>query len=270
MFVDHEFSNPFIDRMQRAEGQLKTIVAESERILSELSITAENFISEDRLSYEVKITECGGGQDFKSLSFLVGECAHNMRSALDNLVYALARLQDNPPRHPQKLCFPICTDIARFGDAKKTLTSMIRSDDLAIIEHLQPCQRVSQPGGGVEVDPLYVLSAINNFDKHRIPISVNVHIPESNHVALTFFGSDELAKLNEPPDFNMFCGGAKVGTVLMSGRFKTPVVSMSGVIQLKAELVLDVNGMPYGLVGLMTNAHIYVSSVMKLFEKRFE
>jgi len=270
MLVVHEFANPFLDRLKRAEKQLQAIGLESERILSTLNLKAENCISPDRLSYEVKVSECGDRQDFSALSMLVGECAHNIRSSLDNLVFALARLQEDPPSKPKRLSFPVYTNRSDFeGRVKPVLTELIEGDALSIIEALQPFQRSNEPGGSAENDLLYALSEINNSDKHRMPINAVVNIPEASHVALAYFGSDELASMNVPPDYSMFAGPAKIGTVLMSGRFKTPVVSMSGNFLLKVELSLDINGRSVGLIDTMSKSHLYASNVISLFLGKF-
>ncbi|MNO74992.1 hypothetical protein D3C76_660160 [compost metagenome] len=271
MVGDHDFSKPCLDKLKRAHDQLHGITVESERILSALTLEAKNYISPDRLSYEVKIEKCGDGKGFSGLSLLVGECVHNMRSSLDNLVYALARLQEDPPSNPRKLSFPVYTEKSSFeGRAKPALAKLLSGDALRIIEALQPFQRDSEPGGSGENDLLYAISEINNSDKHRLPISALVNIPELNHVAVMDFGSAELAALNVPPDYSMFSGAAKVGTVLMSGRFKTPVVSMSGNFLLKVELIIDINGRAVGLLDLISKSHFYVSNVVSLFLPQFK
>lgn len=270
MPVVHEFANPFIERLKRAEKQLQAIYLESERVLSALNLKAENYISPDRLSYEVKISECCDREDLSVLSMLVGECAHNIRSSLDNLVFALARLQEDPPSKPKRLSFPVYTNRSDFESrAKPVLSQLIEGDALSIIEALQPFQRSNEPGGSAENDLLYAISEINNSDKHRMPINAVVNIPEISHMALTYFGSAELASMNVPPNYCMFAGPAEIGTVLMSGRFKTPVVSMSGNFVLKVELSFDINGRSVGLIDTLSKSHLYVSNVISLFLGKF-
>lgn len=116
----------------------------------------------------------------QELGVLIGEMAHNLRSALDGLVYQLALLEtDTPASNTQ---FPIFlvgrTKKRRRGKRKGLIPhfegmrlsdgrSMIRSlrlEHQTIIEGLQPYKRGRQG----HRDPLFLLREINNADKHRL------------------------------------------------------------------------------------------------------
>lgn len=98
-------------------------------------------------------------------SLMAGDCVHNLRSALDSLVYAIAIYQSgqNPPPDEDNLQFPIVSDPAKFPKQKtrriKFLSQAVQNE----IEKLQPYNR-PHPG----LPPLLeLLSDLNNQDKHR-------------------------------------------------------------------------------------------------------
>ena len=110
----------------------------------------------------------------------IGEVVHNLRSALDGLVYQLALLKTKTPARNTQ--FPIFlqghTKKVRRGKGKDLIPhfegmrfsdgrSMIRDlfpKHQALIERLQPYKR----GRGGRNNPLYWLKEVNNADKHRL------------------------------------------------------------------------------------------------------
>jgi len=101
------------------------------------------------------------------LGLLIGDCLHNMRSALDNLVYDLAIAHRGSPlsksiaRNSQ---FPIFKDC---GDFMRTGMDQIRGihpDAKAVIKGLQPYHR----GDKFAYHRLWMLRELSNADKHRL------------------------------------------------------------------------------------------------------
>jgi hypothetical protein len=94
------------------------------------------------------------------LSVLLGECVHNMRSAVDNLVCGLARTL-KPHSKCGGLAFPLFADQAEWAEkADKTLKG-IPPAAKEIIRHLQPWEDTKSP------NPLTILNKLSNVDKHR-------------------------------------------------------------------------------------------------------
>ena len=90
-------------------------------------------------------------------SILTSECVFSLRSALDYLVYALARLDSGKVRNRTQ--FPICSDECDFKQAiKRGNLAGLNAAHRAAIEALQPYN------GGKW---LLQLAAISNPDKHR-------------------------------------------------------------------------------------------------------
>lgn len=100
------------------------------------------------------------------LGLIIGDIAHNLRSALDNLVYELvvACHGDPPPdRFVRYSEFPIFGPQAMSSAVRKRRIGGIAPRAQAIIEGLQPYHR----GNDYASDPLWVLYELSNIDKHR-------------------------------------------------------------------------------------------------------
>jgi hypothetical protein len=105
----------------------------------------------------------------------IGEIAHNLRSARDNLAWQLALLTTDTPY--ERTQFPIF-DVARqriptkggrtreigFEIDGRPMIRNLRPEHQAAIEALQPYR----PGCGGKEGPLSQLAHINNADKHRV------------------------------------------------------------------------------------------------------
>jgi hypothetical protein len=104
------------------------------------------------------------------LGVLVGDCAYNYRSALDQLAYALAAANTDPL--PDKLArssaFPIYPSGPKFRGhgarpAADKIAGMSRAAR-ALIERLQPYHRRKDPA----LASLWRLEELSNIDKHRL------------------------------------------------------------------------------------------------------
>jgi hypothetical protein len=115
----------------------------------------------------------------------IGEIIHNLRSALDYLVYQLALLKSNT--HTVGTQFPIFilgktirkirgNEIPCFKNRHRKMIGGLSSKHKAMIERLQPYHRWNRNqlsfGGrrrcGPRNSPIWWLHEINNADKHRI------------------------------------------------------------------------------------------------------
>jgi hypothetical protein len=107
------------------------------------------------------------------LGTLIGECVHNLRSALDQLAWQLAIVAGNDPP-PKTTEFPIFLDREKFHalgkNGKPTRASglfKMRSldpDSQALIENMQPYH-------AGDSHPLWVLHELSKTDKHRFTLA---------------------------------------------------------------------------------------------------
>ena len=100
---------------------------------------------------------------------IIGDCLHNLRSALDSLVYELALAHNGidplPEDRAKGLEFPIFGN--RMMDAQECRKKIgcIHPDAQAAIKGLQPYNK----GNEFASDPLWKLHRLSNVDKHRVP-----------------------------------------------------------------------------------------------------
>jgi hypothetical protein len=111
--------------------------------------------------YRVEIVE----DPPRVLGAIVGDVVHNLRSALDSIVFDLS-LAGNPDlseRQRRDVGFPIATEETSFRKTKKMLR-FLSPDQQAAVEGVQPFRTLpSQP----ELEELVMVRDLNNWDKHR-------------------------------------------------------------------------------------------------------
>jgi hypothetical protein len=95
---------------------------------------------------------------------LIGDAVHNIRSALDHLVYELAPAR---VRRSGKTQFPIFTDECRYRVLGEPMIRGIEGSERTLIERVQPW-RDEVP----EQHPLAILNRLSNLDKHRLLVPV--------------------------------------------------------------------------------------------------
>lgn len=104
---------------------------------------------------------------------MVGDAIHNLRGALDHIVWALTMTAKDKPTIDEstKILFPICTEKEWYlGEEGKPKTGarwkslrFLCEDALAIIDSAQP-YLAQNPA---HAHPLAVIAAYSNHDKHR-------------------------------------------------------------------------------------------------------
>lgn len=93
-----------------------------------------------------------------TLSLIAGDCLHNLRCALDHIVWQLVIANRNQPSRSNQ--FPVCETPQDFADnLKRRRLAGVYPNAVTAIEQLQPYN--------TRTDRLLVLSELNNVDKHR-------------------------------------------------------------------------------------------------------
>lgn len=96
---------------------------------------------------------------------IVGDCVHNLRTSLDHLVWQLVLLNGGTPTTSNM--FPICdTHGAWVGQLKRDRLCGVSLRAKTLIEGLQPYVSATNA-------PLWVLSELENIDKHRTLLSAS-------------------------------------------------------------------------------------------------
>ena len=99
------------------------------------------------------------------IGVIIGDLIHNLRSALDHLVWQLVLDNGETPTRDNQ--FPVCTRRELWGKAREQSLAGIRDGHAELIERVQPFQSV-KPGNA----PLARLHKLWNEDKHRVVMTV--------------------------------------------------------------------------------------------------
>jgi len=137
---------------------------------------------------------------------IIGDCLHNLRSALDNLAYELAVAhQGGPLPEPfdRRSEFPLFGERPMRTDERKNKIGCIHPRAQVIIKRLQPYRR----GERYTLHLLWQLHQLSNFDKHRLP-----HITLLANVAGSYFPNSP----TRPPDLKVSLGPVEDGAVVGS------------------------------------------------------
>ena len=167
-------------KIARAKEHLDTLHAEAEEFFER---TKRHFIlkSNDHEAWIVHYIE--GGVPPIRFGILLGECVFNLRSALDNLVCGLIRTKDT-----HATCkgtqFPICSSVKQWDKQWKKYLDGVEPAAQRMIRDLQPCFRRSAVP---DTDPLSMLNALCNSDKHR---AVNFTLAYSHDLTVKVHGND--------------------------------------------------------------------------------
>ena len=109
----------------------------------------------------------------RTLAPIIGDAIHNIRSALDYLVYELA-----PPevRATGSTQFPIFRDEDGFKTRGSKMLTGITGDERMLIERAQPYIASNPP----RHDPLAILQKLSNDDKHRLLVPMIAAVSSQN------------------------------------------------------------------------------------------
>jgi hypothetical protein len=106
----------------------------------------------------------GGKEPPLGLSLIAGDCIHNLRSILDNLIWQLGILSGCSKTKLNNLAFPTCD----FGAWKKKFNYLPQSavDLIGSLQTDQPYKGRNDP----DSHPLRILNRLWNDDKHKVPV----------------------------------------------------------------------------------------------------
>jgi hypothetical protein len=184
-------------------------------------VRAEQNAKTGKRIYRIKIDGPPPSLDW---GIYIGEIAHNLRSALNQLVYQLAILNTaNKPEAVETdklLQFPISLRSQDFkkGNKAHNMIRLLRPEDKTLIQRLQPYKRsdalllktIDLTKWRGRRSPLFWLEEINNADKHRI---IQVVASKSASFGFAYWGerSDPPFTAIKSRVFHILKHGAKYG-----------------------------------------------------------
>ena len=184
----------------------------------------EGIISEDRLHWRL-VLHVKTLPPVAEWSLLLGDCIHNIRSALDACIWEFATRDGRTPPKPRQVQFPIVDSEPRWAAARRDQLQTVPTEIAERVRILQPYTR---PEHERPRDALVLLQEFSNLDKHRSSIKVSMHI-ESYKAGMTLdFGSLEAGERNVPPNVEYFEPEISDGALLIEHRTVDPILAVTG------------------------------------------
>jgi|GEM_PF-1113601 len=259
-------------KLARADSQVRTLADEISGWVSRNPITARVEFRDQRLGYRLILEEFEA-TSIENWGLLIGECAHNLRSALDNLAFGLARLRKDPPDNPAVIHFPIYLDRKIFEKNGKVHQSLNQMPPAAasLIEQLQPFQRDrSEVQGTPETDALVRLQWLNNHDKHRVPSIVLLAPDRMTHSWGVEYLSEEDAAANTPPDVTVSFDALHPGAVLLDYKTSRPIAKTMGEFTGKATVRMEIMNQRTPVVPTVSDLSYYTALIVDQFRHFFK
>ncbi len=195
---------------------------------------------------------------------MIGDFIHNLRSALDHLVFQL--VVNAPPEAATRIAFPVCLKDAVFKDITRSkVAPFISATALAEIEKLQPYST-----GQGERDILWILSQLDIIDKHRLLIVTKSKIRPTGFTVITPNGDQATAYL-PPGDWKPSDAGTELirfnlsGSVLPPGELKVQ-------IQTAMTVQIEKSGLPCDgtvIQAVLSDCAQYVANIIGAFGRMF-
>jgi hypothetical protein len=258
-------------KLARADSQVRTLADQISAWTSRNPITARVELRDQRLGFRLILQDFAETAPIDDWGLLIGECVHNLRSALDNLAFALARLRRDPPRNPGAIAFPIYQDRSQFKKHGLGKLDQMPAEAASLIERLQPFQRdMPEVEGTPDTDALVLLQGLNNADKHRVPSVVFVAPVEIGTSCAVKFSSDEDAAANVPPDVTVSLDPLQTGLVLVEHKTTRPIESVSANSQCKAVVFLETKQQRSHVAKTLNELSYYTALVVSHFRDFFK
>ena len=108
----------------------------------------------------------------ETVAVMIGDAVHNLRSALDHLVFQLASVSTNGQlRYPQRVQFPIGNTATQYATQQQNYLSEVNQVYQSVIDSYQPYQGIAgrpDSWSGPYIHQLSLLQHLSNWDKHRL------------------------------------------------------------------------------------------------------
>lgn len=195
--------------------------------------------------------DMGSGDPPIPLILIAGEVAYQLRSALDHVIYILAK--ETPEGSRQ---FPICDSPKEYESRGLSMIKGVSDSASALIDSLQPYHR----GSDAHKDTLWVLKKLNNTDKHRVIPATLVY---ARHLRVNI-GDDRLDVTilvgeTEPKDGAKLCSLSPIKPNVQVKAEAFCTVAFKQIADTKYEPV----------VPLLTQMITYVSEIIARFSPEF-
>jgi hypothetical protein len=219
---------------------------------------AEGAISDDRLKWTLRL-RVDSPPPVDEWGTYMGDCIHNLRSALDAAVWDFATSEGKSPAIQTQIGFPIATKASEWKDTATRKLDGVPAEVIERIRLLQPFQRPTAERTG---DLLALLQRLDNDDKHRSRIVALLEWQKMEHEFSVEFASDGAAARNAPPDTTINVPDFDDGALLVEHRTVDPIVKVKGGFNFGARLAIETPLGPQPLLETLGSLINYVHLVL--------
>jgi hypothetical protein len=258
-------------KIARARQHGQALRDSIEEWLGKKPLTATSEFIEGRMGYRLVVDQFSSPPLLEHWALLVGDCVHNLRSALDNLVYGLARLKVDPPNDPRAIQFPIFTSREAFEKSNAVKSTLAQLPDRAaeIVTAWQPFHRKSPDH--ISADALNLLHHLSNQDKHRLPQVVLLSVNQRDHEVRLKFDSDEDARafIGGPPKVELRASPIDAGTALIQVIGCRRIADMAGKVTFEAVPAIQTLVALEGVMPVIDALGSHVTEIFQMFRREF-
>jgi hypothetical protein len=215
-------------------------------------------ISGDRLSWEVRLSVFDP-PPLREWALMLGDAIHNLRSALDVLVWAYADAGSLTAAQAKSLAFPIWTDESAWDQHAERILRTLPPEVVARIRQFQPFQRSEEDRSS---DALLLLSELDNRDKHRLALATTAELQVADWQHAMEFTDDQASARNVPPSVTVHSAGLEPSALLLSGTTVNPIVRVAGTAALTWQVGIDPGKGFIGVAQLIESLAAYVLTVV--------
>lgn len=240
-----------IDHAARLQSEVRLWIAEQP-----IGTRAE--LSDDRRLWTLKVV-VNERPPIQRWSTIIGDCIHNLRSALDSAVWEFACYSGSAPARPHQIQFPI---VDKPNDWIRTAERQLAGVPSEVVERIRVMQPFMHPEDDRARHAAVMLQFISNTDKHRTSIKCGFGAESLNADFGVDFGDPAIADRNTPPDLQIHDFVLEDGSVLVEYRAKDPILRTIGGFGVALKLVVDTPTGPMDLEQSMNSLVQYVETVL--------
>jgi hypothetical protein len=257
-------------------GSLEDPVAKLQRAIEHYQVIKEAIGGFDHQSIPLRVESSADFLSHKlyakdvdplpeDLPLMLGDANHNLRSALDYLVYQMHERHFRgkiPPKIAEQTQFPIRDQVPKSSTDKWPTIGNLSQRERTAIAWLQPYNQRNDALYGIR-EHLADIGTIDNVDKHR-----RLHIVRTRPQAVPSMASIPNYGLRQSPVFGVpIESGSLVDTWVFNR--KPPSASVAGIRSFRAAVSFDANGHSIDMLPHLRGSILAVAQVIRRFNYLF-
>jgi hypothetical protein len=256
-------------KIERAEMHARNLTQSITDWLARSPPTARADFIADRHGYRLILEQFTEPPLRDEWGLLIGDCVHNLRSALDNLCFALAVQRCDPPRDPRGIYFPVSGNADTFARSAKSTLEQVSPQVADCLRQWQPFNRGAQDA--IARDALNLLHHLSSQDKHRVPQVVLISLNQRDHLVNMEFdtSADALAFVQGPPDMQLHGGVVEPGTVLVQAIGNRRIKKIEGRVTVEAVPAIQTLFALEGAIPTVAALCRHTAEIVRYFRDRF-